>query len=106
MDLKNLSSERLSPEQQQEKLAALPGWAMATDREALYREFRFPGFNSAWSFMTSVALYAEKMNHHPEWFNVYNRVEITLATHDAGGLTEKDFALATFISKSAEKICC
>ena len=63
-------------------------------RDAIVRTFQFKDFNDAFAFMTHVALLAEKMDHHPEWFNVYGRVEVTLATHDAGGVTEKDIAMA------------
>ncbi len=77
-----------------EKLGNLPGWEQEKDRESIRKIFKFRDFNAAWSFMTRVALLAEKMNHHPEWFNVYNRVEVTLTTHDAGGVTEKDLKMA------------
>lgn len=82
-------------------LARLEGWRAVEDRDAIIREFRFKDFNAAFAFMTRVALYAEKHDHHPEWSNVYNRVTITLATHDAGGVTEKDVALAHFIDEAA-----
>ena len=75
-------------------LKDLPQWREVEGREAITRAFRFKDFNEAFGFMIRVALLAEKMDHHPEWFNVYNRVEVTLATHDAGGVTEKDIALA------------
>jgi 4a-hydroxytetrahydrobiopterin dehydratase len=75
-------------------LKELPEWREVEGRDAITRAFRFKDFNTAFGFMTRVALLAEKIDHHPEWFNVYNRVEITLATHDAGGLTEKDIAMA------------
>jgi 4a-hydroxytetrahydrobiopterin dehydratase len=75
-------------------LKALPEWQEVDGREAIERSFRFGDFNEAFAFMTRVALLAEKMDHHPEWFNVYSRVDVTLATHDAGGVTEKDFAMA------------
>ena len=75
-------------------LKELPEWREVEGRDAITRAFRFKNFNAAFGFMTRAALLAEKMDHHPEWFNVYNRVEITLATHDAGGLTEKDIAMA------------
>jgi 4a-hydroxytetrahydrobiopterin dehydratase len=67
---------------------------MAEGRSALQKSFKFSDFNAAFGFMARVALAAEQMNHHPEWFNVYNRVDVTLSTHDAGGVTEKDFKLA------------
>jgi 4a-hydroxytetrahydrobiopterin dehydratase len=73
------------------------GWKKTEGREALQKSFQFPDFNRAFGFMTRVALVAEQMNHHPEWFNVYNRVDVVLATHDAGGVTERDFRLAEFM---------
>jgi 4a-hydroxytetrahydrobiopterin dehydratase len=73
------------------------GWKKEDDRDAITREFAFKDFNRAFAFMTQVALHAEKHDHHPEWFNVYNKVRITLSTHDAGGVTEKDLKLAAFI---------
>ncbi len=75
-------------------LAGLPGWHAVDGREAIAREFRFKDFNAAFAFMTRVALLAEKMDHHPEWFNVYNKVDVTLATHDAGGVTQNDIDMA------------
>jgi 4a-hydroxytetrahydrobiopterin dehydratase len=71
-------------------------WKREENRDAMTREFQFKDFNRAFAFMTQVALYAEKADHHPEWFNVYNKVRVTLSTHDAGGITEKDIALASF----------
>jgi len=78
------------------KLAALPGWSLNSDK--LYRRFVFADFVEAFGFMSKVALLAERMDHHPEWSNVYNRVEIHLTTHDAGGITARDFDLAQRIS--------
>jgi 4a-hydroxytetrahydrobiopterin dehydratase len=75
-------------------LAQLPDWSAAPGRDAIFRSFKFKDFNAAFGFMTRVALAAEKLDHHPEWFNVYNRVDVTLATHDAGGVTELDVRLA------------
>lgn len=92
---------RLTGSERQAALAALPLWAELTDRDAIRRSLRFKDFNAAFAFMTRVALMAERMDHHPEWFNVYNRVEITLSTHDAGGLSERDLALARFIDAAA-----
>lgn len=80
-------------------LAALPGWNRVPGRSAIIKEFRFADFREAFGFMTRVALLAEKMDHHPEWFNVWNRVEITLSTHDAGGLSARDMKLAAAIDK-------
>ncbi|HEX6979773.1 MAG TPA: 4a-hydroxytetrahydrobiopterin dehydratase [Alphaproteobacteria bacterium] len=90
-------SEKLAGEARGKALAELQGWTVASDRDAIQKEFRFKDFNAAFAFMTRVALMAEKMDHHPEWSNVYNRVHITLSTHDAGGLTERDIRLAKFI---------
>lgn len=84
-------------------LAQLPGWRAVEGRDAIAREFRFADFNAAFGFMSRVALHAEKHDHHPEWFNVYNRVEVTLATHDAGGVTEKDLVLARFMDEVAQR---
>lgn len=77
-----------------EALASVPLWAEAEGRDAISRSYRFPDFNAAFGFMTRCALLAEKADHHPEWANVYNKVDVTLSTHDAGGLTEKDIRLA------------
>ena len=75
-------------------LHELHGWAEAKGRDAITKTFQFKSFSQAWGFMSRVALYAEKADHHPEWTNVYGRVEVTLSTHTAGGVTEKDIALA------------
>jgi 4a-hydroxytetrahydrobiopterin dehydratase len=75
----------------------LPRWRMAEGRDAIRRDFRFADFGEAWGFMSRVALLAEKHDHHPEWSNVWNRVEIVLSTHDAGGLSARDVALAQAI---------
>ena len=74
--------------------AELPEWRMVEGRDAITRSFRFKDFSAAWGFMARVALLAEAQDHHPEWFNVYNRVDITLSTHDAGGLSARDVKLA------------
>jgi 4a-hydroxytetrahydrobiopterin dehydratase len=92
---------KLTPDARRDSLVGLTGWEEAEDRDAIRKSFRFTDFNQAFAFMTRVALMAEKMDHHPEWFNVYNRVEITLATHDAGGVTERDIRLARFIDDAA-----
>ncbi|KAF6021052.1 PCBD2 [Bugula neritina] len=78
------------------------GWTMVTGRDALYKEFLFKDFNEAFGFMTRVALKADKDDHHPEWFNVYNKVQITLSTHDCNGLSQKDVKLANFIESVAK----
>jgi len=92
---------KLSSDARRAALAELPGWSEAEGRDAIAKSFRFKDFNGAFGFMTQIALMAEKMDHHPEWFNVYNRVDVTLATHDAGGVSAKDIALARFIESLA-----
>lgn len=81
--------------------AKLPGWRMAEGRDAIQRTFTFKDFSEAFGFMARAALVAEKMDHHPEWSNVWSRVEVTLATHSAGGLTELDVKLAEAMDKIA-----
>ena len=87
-------AERLSAEARASALRGLPGWSEVAGREAIARTFTFKDFNEAFGFMARVALIAEKMDHHPEWSNVYKTVDVVLSTHDAGGVTEKDVALA------------
>ena len=82
-------------------VARLEGWRAVEGRDAIEKEFRFRDFNAAFGFMSRVALQAEKLDHHPEWSNVYNRVQVVLATHDAGGVTEKDVTLAHFIDQAS-----
>ncbi len=82
-------------------LASLDGWREAVDGRAIEKHFRFADFPAAFAFMTRVALLAERRNHHPDWRNVYDRVEVTLTTHDAGGVTERDIALARLIDAAA-----
>ena len=93
--------EKLSGEARRRALAGLTGWSEAEGRDAIEKSFTFKSFNEAWAFMSRVALAAEKMDHHPEWFNVYNRVDITLSTHDCGGLSERDLDLAKKIDAYA-----
>ncbi len=81
--------------------ATLPAWSLVPDRDAITRGFAFADFSAAWGFMSRVALLAEQQGHHPEWSNVWNKVDITLSTHDAGGLSEKDIALAKAIDALA-----
>jgi 4a-hydroxytetrahydrobiopterin dehydratase len=81
-------------------LAGLPGWSSVEGRDAIRREFRFATFSAAFGWMTRVALAAEALDHHPEWFNVYNRVDVTLATHDADGVTELDVRLARIMNEA------
>lgn len=84
-------------------LPRLPGWRAAEGgRDAISRTYRFADFNAAFGFMARAALMAEKLDHHPEWFNVYNRVEVTLTTHDADGVTELDATLAGFMDEAAK----
>ena len=92
---------RLGEEEREEALASLPGWTHDAERDAIAKSFRFRDFGEAFAFMTRVALEAEKADHHPEWSNVWNRVDIALTTHSAGGLTEKDVALARKIEAIA-----
>lgn len=82
-------------------LAGLPGWSAAEGRDAITKTFRFDDFNAAFGWMSRVAMAAEKLDHHPEWFNVYSRVEVLLATHDAGGVTDLDVTLAKIMDKAA-----
>jgi len=82
-------------------LARLAGWSAAPGRDAIVKSFKFADFNAAFGWMTRVALAAEKLDHHPEWFNVYNRVDVTLATHDADGVTELDVRLAEIMDSAA-----
>ncbi|MDR3465169.1 MAG: 4a-hydroxytetrahydrobiopterin dehydratase [Xanthobacteraceae bacterium] len=87
-------SERLSGAARAAALASLPAWSEVTGRDAIARSFTFADFNEAFGFMTRVALAAEKLDHHPEWRNVYRTVEVVLSTHDAGGVTARDITLA------------
>jgi 4a-hydroxytetrahydrobiopterin dehydratase len=87
-------AQKLTADARKTALAKLTGWSEVQGRDAITRKFVFKDFNQAFGFMTRAALVAEKMDHHPEWFNVYKTVEVTLSTHDAGGLTELDVKLA------------
>jgi 4a-hydroxytetrahydrobiopterin dehydratase len=92
---------KLSPEARVSALARVSAWQMVEGRDAITRSFKFADFNAAFGFITRAALVAEKLDHHPEWFNVYNRVDVTLSTHDASGLTERDIALAEAMDRIA-----
>ena len=92
---------RLTESERQELLSALDGWSLVEGRDAIHKRFVFDGFNAAFAWMTRVALVAEQLNHHPEWFNVYNKVDVTLSTHDAGGLTRRDVELAQRMDQMA-----
>jgi 4a-hydroxytetrahydrobiopterin dehydratase len=95
---------KLTSEERSAQLDTLHGWQTVHGRDAIQREFKFADFNEAFGFMTRVAIKAQEMNHHPEWFNVYHKVDITLSTHDANGLTERDIALARFIDEVADSM--
>ena len=88
---------KLAAGEREAALKELRNWQMVKDRDAIQRSFKFKNFSEAWGFMARVALLAESQDHHPEWFNVYNKVDITLSTHDAGGLSVRDVKLAKAI---------
>ncbi len=90
------SMEKLSSEEIQKELSNLPGWSEIGGK--LHKDFEFADFNQAFGFMTRAAMEIEKMNHHPEWFNVYNKLSVDLMTHDAGGITQNDVALAKILN--------
>jgi 4a-hydroxytetrahydrobiopterin dehydratase len=92
---------KLTGDERGKLLVELQGWRMVDGRDAIAKSFSFKDFNQAFGFMTRVALMAEKMDHHPEWSNVYNKVEILLTSHEAGGLTERDIRLARFVDQAA-----
>ncbi len=94
--------EKLSADRRKAALAGVPDWQPVQGRDAIARKFKFAGFSDAFGFMARVALAAEKMDHHPEWTNVYNTVDITLSTHDAGGLSDSDITLAKAIDAIAK----
>jgi 4a-hydroxytetrahydrobiopterin dehydratase len=91
----------MSDAQTDEALGELDGWTRVEGRDAISRSYKFASFNEAFGFMSRVALAAEKLDHHPEWFNVYNKVDVTLATHDADGVTELDIKLAQKMNRIA-----
>lgn len=92
---------KLTGDARRSALADVPDWSEVDGRDAITRTFKFKNFNQAFGFMSRVAMKAEKMDHHPEWFNVYATVDVTLATHDAGGVTPLDIELAIFMDKAA-----
>jgi 4a-hydroxytetrahydrobiopterin dehydratase len=94
-------AQKLSGEARSRALARLGGWSEVKGRDAISKKFVFADFNEAFGFMARVALAAEKLDHHPEWSNVYKTVDVTLSTHDAGGVTERDVALAEAMDKFA-----
>ena len=93
-----MSQKRLTENVLMQNLASLDGWSLNADKTAIARSFRFQDFNAAFGFMSRIALMAERLDPHPAWSNVYNRVDITLTTHDAGGLSDKDMVMARFIN--------
>jgi 4a-hydroxytetrahydrobiopterin dehydratase len=96
-----IMAQKLTGTARSEALKQLNGWSEVQGRDAIARKFVFKDFNAAFGFMTRAALVAEKMDHHPEWFNVYKTVEVTLSTHDAGGVTELDVRLAAEMDRLA-----
>jgi len=91
---------KLPTKRRQEALKTLKGWKKSRGKNAIEKDFIFKDFKTAFSWMTKIALIAEKMDHHPEWFNVYNRVEVTLSSHDVDGLSQRDFALAKLMNET------
>lgn len=89
--------QKLTSDERAEQVAQLNGWQAVPERDAIQRKLQFADFNEAFGFMTRVAIKAQQMDHHPEWFNVYNKVEITLTTHEANGVSARDIELASFI---------
>ncbi|MFD2205042.1 4a-hydroxytetrahydrobiopterin dehydratase [Kiloniella antarctica] len=96
--------EKLTSDERKNLFSSLEGWTMESDRDAIRKIFMFKSFNQAWGFMNRVALVAEKMGHHPEWFNVYNKVDIVLTTHDCDGLSVLDVELAKKMNLFASKV--
>lgn len=96
--------QKLTPKGRAAALKPLTKWKAVKGRDAITRTFLFKDFNAAFGFMTRAALLADKMDHHPEWFNVYNKVEVTLSTHDANGLTQRDIDLATAMDVYAKAL--
>ncbi|XP_011290811.1 pterin-4-alpha-carbinolamine dehydratase isoform X2 [Musca domestica] len=96
---------KLTEQERAEQLQPLldAGWSMVNGRDAIYREYIFQDFNQSFRFMTGVALLAEKMNHHPEWFNVYNKLQVTMSTHDVGGLSAKDIRMAKYMEEEFKR---
>ncbi|CAG9789371.1 unnamed protein product [Diatraea saccharalis] len=95
-------ADKLTQEERDTQLHSLlqNGWKLQSNRDAIEKEYQFKNFNEAFGFMTRVALLAEKMDHHPEWFNVYNKLQVTLSSHDVNGLSKRDIKMATFMDKN------
>jgi 4a-hydroxytetrahydrobiopterin dehydratase len=98
-----MSREKLSSNAVEERIQGLDGWALTDEGAAIRKTFRFAGFIQAFGFMAECAVYAEKIDHHPEWSNVYRTVEVKLTTHSSKGLTQLDFDLAAFMDKAASR---
>ncbi len=96
-----MPAQKLSESERKDALASLSGWSMVDGRDAISKRFTFRNFNEAFGFMSRAAMMAEKLDHHPEWFNVYKTVDVTLSTHDAGGVTELDIKLAKAMDRFA-----
>ena len=94
-----MATEKLSDEQIKKELSTLPGWNVTNGK--LHKDFIFKDFIEAFGFMSQAAIHIEKMNHHPEWFNVYNKIKVDLVTHDAGGITQNDINLAKIVNSLA-----
>lgn len=97
-------TQKLTDAEIAEGLKELDGWTRVEGRDAIFKKFRFVDFRHAWTFMEDVAVEADEMSHHPEWLNVYNRVEVTLTTHDVGGVSELDFDLAAIMDEIAAEV--
>ncbi|MCR9136807.1 MAG: 4a-hydroxytetrahydrobiopterin dehydratase [Alphaproteobacteria bacterium] len=97
-----MKATAIEPAEASQRMTEVPGWQMRSDGKAIERSFVFRNFNAAFGFMTRAALVAEKLNHHPEWSNVYKRVDVVLTTHDTGNLTELDFKLAKAMNRFAD----
>ncbi|XP_028033850.1 probable pterin-4-alpha-carbinolamine dehydratase [Bombyx mandarina] len=99
---KRKMADKLNQEERTTELKPLleSGWKIQSNRDAIEKEFQFKNFNEAFGFMTRVALLAEKMDHHPEWFNVYNKLQVTLSSHDVNGLSKRDIKMASFMDKN------
>ncbi len=97
-----MKTQKLTPAERESALQELVGWSAVKGRDAIKKQYKFKTFNQAFGFMTRVAMRAEKMDHHPEWSNVYNTVNVTLTTHSADGVSELDVILATYMDKIAD----
>lgn len=96
-------ADKLSADDRKAHLASMDGWTEGQDGGSIAKTFKFGGFDDAWGFMTRVAIKAQSMDHHPDWSNAYNKVEVELSTHDAGGVTELDIELAKYMDVAASQ---